>query len=347
MIKRFHVLYVGQIDLDNVGLQGTPANERRYSNDRFAEVFWTARRMARVMDETGYHALWTAEHHFQHEGYECLPNLIQLGLWLATQTEKLKFGCGFNVLPTRGPPIFGRRSSLRSDALRISPRSIGWSTVTALIVSIATPVKRVFCQRSAALEGRSKVTSKRVVPRIIGEREHLQVAGRGRLDVEGANLAIELDQNVARLAETVLTFKHLRDACRNILGEIARLARVTITAESPRVSIPMSWCGRIASTTRSVGTAPRVPRSGARKIGTSATGPAFSTRSPMRTISPVTVTFPRSAGIAFCAAAGLANVPIRAKARAKARNCRTGRIIGWILLSASIARSSAASRRLR
>ncbi len=103
MIQRFHVLYVGQIDLDNVGLQGTPANDRRYSNDRFAEVFWTARRMARVMDETGYHALWTAEHHFQHEGYECLPNLIQLGLWLATQTEKLKFGCGFNVLPMWHP----------------------------------------------------------------------------------------------------------------------------------------------------------------------------------------------------------------------------------------------------
>ncbi len=103
MIKRFHVLYVGQIDLDNVGLQGTPANDRRYSNDRFAEVFWTARHIARVMDETGYHALWTAEHHFQHEGYECLPNLIQLGLWLATQTEKLKFGCGFNVLPMWHP----------------------------------------------------------------------------------------------------------------------------------------------------------------------------------------------------------------------------------------------------
>src|SRR5258708_5365571 len=103
MIKRFHVLYVGQIDLDNVGLHGTPANERRYSNDRFAEVFWTARRIARVMDETGYEALWTAEHHFQHEGYECLPNLIQLGLWLATQTQRLKFGCGFNVLPMWHP----------------------------------------------------------------------------------------------------------------------------------------------------------------------------------------------------------------------------------------------------
>jgi hypothetical protein len=39
MIKRFHALYVGQIDLDNVGLNGTPANDRRYSNERLSEVF--------------------------------------------------------------------------------------------------------------------------------------------------------------------------------------------------------------------------------------------------------------------------------------------------------------------
>src|SRR5277367_1551703 len=103
MIKRFHVLYVGQIDLDNVGLGGTPANERRYPNERLGEVFFTARRISQVMDECGYYALWTAEHHFQHEGYECLPNLIQLGLWLATQTKRLKFGCGFNVLPMWHP----------------------------------------------------------------------------------------------------------------------------------------------------------------------------------------------------------------------------------------------------
>ena len=41
--------------------------------------FWTARDVAQLMDELGYYALWTAEHHFQHEGYECFPNLIQLG----------------------------------------------------------------------------------------------------------------------------------------------------------------------------------------------------------------------------------------------------------------------------
>src|SRR3974377_516790 len=103
MIKRFHALYVGQIELDNIGLQGTPANERRYSNERLSEVFWTARDVARVMDELGYYAMWTAEHHFQHEGYECLPNLVQLGLWLATQTKRLKFGSPFNLLPMWHP----------------------------------------------------------------------------------------------------------------------------------------------------------------------------------------------------------------------------------------------------
>src|SRR5439155_1477099 len=103
MIKRFHSLYVGQIELENIGLSGTPADARRYTNARFAEVFWTAKDIAQEMDALGYYALWTAEHHFQHEGYECFPNLIQLSLWLATQTRRLKLGCAFNVLPMWHP----------------------------------------------------------------------------------------------------------------------------------------------------------------------------------------------------------------------------------------------------
>jgi alkanesulfonate monooxygenase SsuD/methylene tetrahydromethanopterin reductase-like flavin-dependent oxidoreductase (luciferase family) len=103
MIKRFHVLYVGQIELDNIGRSGTPANDRRYSDEQLREAFFTARDIARLMDELGYDVLWTAEHHFQREGYEVFPNLIQLGLWLATQTSRLKFGCAFNVLPMWHP----------------------------------------------------------------------------------------------------------------------------------------------------------------------------------------------------------------------------------------------------
>jgi alkanesulfonate monooxygenase SsuD/methylene tetrahydromethanopterin reductase-like flavin-dependent oxidoreductase (luciferase family) len=103
MISKFHVLYVGQIELDNIGRAGTPANDRRYSDERLREVFATAKDVAQTMDELGFDVLWMAEHHFQREGYEVIPNLIQTGLWLATQTKRLKFGCAFNILPMWHP----------------------------------------------------------------------------------------------------------------------------------------------------------------------------------------------------------------------------------------------------
>ena len=59
--------------------------------------------VAQTMDELNFDVLWMAEHHFQREGYEVIPNLIQTGLWLATQTKRLKFGCAFNVLPMWHP----------------------------------------------------------------------------------------------------------------------------------------------------------------------------------------------------------------------------------------------------
>ena len=36
MIKRFHVLYVGQIDLDNMGIDGTPGAPSRLPSSREA-----------------------------------------------------------------------------------------------------------------------------------------------------------------------------------------------------------------------------------------------------------------------------------------------------------------------
>ena len=103
MIKHFSVLYVGNIDLENVGLDGTPADDRRYSNERLVQSYDTATRAAKLMDELGYYALWMAEHHFQREGYECIPNIILLGTHLASQTKRLKFGCAFNISPMWHP----------------------------------------------------------------------------------------------------------------------------------------------------------------------------------------------------------------------------------------------------
>src|SRR5574341_1359734 len=103
MIKHFSILYVGQIELENVGRDGTPADARRYPNERLIESFGMAEELAVLMDELGFYALWTAEHHFQREGYECFPNLILLGTHLASRTRRLKLGCAFNIVPMWHP----------------------------------------------------------------------------------------------------------------------------------------------------------------------------------------------------------------------------------------------------
>jgi alkanesulfonate monooxygenase SsuD/methylene tetrahydromethanopterin reductase-like flavin-dependent oxidoreductase (luciferase family) len=103
MIKRFSVLYVGHIELDNLGRSGTPADERRYPNERLVEAMAMAEDVAREMDALGYDTLWMAEHHFQREGYECIPNLLLMGTHLAARTRRVKFGCAFNVTPAWNP----------------------------------------------------------------------------------------------------------------------------------------------------------------------------------------------------------------------------------------------------
>ena len=103
MIKNFSVFYVGSIDLDDVGLDGIPANDRNYKNQQLVQSMETAEKAAVLMDDLGYHSLWMAEHHFQREGYECIPNVIMLSTHLAAKTKHLKFGCGFNIVPMWHP----------------------------------------------------------------------------------------------------------------------------------------------------------------------------------------------------------------------------------------------------
>ncbi len=103
MIIKFSTLYVGHIDLENIGRDGTPSNDRTYPNERLVEALGYSVQLAKLMDDLGYYAMWTAEHHFQREGYECLPNLILLSTYLAAQTKALKFGCAFNIVPMWHP----------------------------------------------------------------------------------------------------------------------------------------------------------------------------------------------------------------------------------------------------
>jgi len=103
MITRFSTLYVGHIELERCGLSGTPADDRRYPNERLLEAFDTSLQLAQLTDRLGYETLWLAEHHFQHEGYECIPNIPLLAVDLAHRTERVKIGCAFNIVPTWHP----------------------------------------------------------------------------------------------------------------------------------------------------------------------------------------------------------------------------------------------------
>jgi alkanesulfonate monooxygenase SsuD/methylene tetrahydromethanopterin reductase-like flavin-dependent oxidoreductase (luciferase family) len=103
MITKFDSLYAGHVDLDNVGYGGTPINDRRYDNAHLVTALDKAQSMAVLMDDLGYNAFWMAEHHFQREGTECIPNVLLMALHLTHVTKNLKIGCGFNIAPMWHP----------------------------------------------------------------------------------------------------------------------------------------------------------------------------------------------------------------------------------------------------
>jgi alkanesulfonate monooxygenase SsuD/methylene tetrahydromethanopterin reductase-like flavin-dependent oxidoreductase (luciferase family) len=103
MITKFVTVYPGHVDLPDMGQDATPANERRYCNEHLASVFEKTEAVAQTLDQFGWDTLWLAEHHFQHEGYEVLPNILMVAVHLAHVTKRLKTGCGFNITPMWHP----------------------------------------------------------------------------------------------------------------------------------------------------------------------------------------------------------------------------------------------------
>jgi alkanesulfonate monooxygenase SsuD/methylene tetrahydromethanopterin reductase-like flavin-dependent oxidoreductase (luciferase family) len=103
MITKFDSSYYGTADMEDLGYLGTPINERRYSQAQFAQALRKVVAYAKCMDERGYNAFWMAEHHFQPEGTELIPNLLMMAMHLVNVTKNLKIGCGFNVVPMWHP----------------------------------------------------------------------------------------------------------------------------------------------------------------------------------------------------------------------------------------------------
>jgi len=100
---RFGAFFFGGVEMNDVG-SGPPAPmDRRYSNDECWQAISDYVESALVAEQAGFDSFWTTEHHFQYEGYEVIPNGIQLSTWIAARTSRLRLGTMFNVVPQWNP----------------------------------------------------------------------------------------------------------------------------------------------------------------------------------------------------------------------------------------------------
>src|SRR5215470_14629192 len=90
MITKFDSSYYGTADMENLGYRGTPINDRFYPQEQFAKALHKVVAYAKCMDERGYDTFWMAEHHFQPEGTELIPNLLMMAMHLCGVTRNLR-----------------------------------------------------------------------------------------------------------------------------------------------------------------------------------------------------------------------------------------------------------------
>lgn len=91
------------VPMPDAGDPNVPSTSRRYGNDDVVACYENLVAWAKTADEVGLDTMWLTEHHFQHEGYEVLPNLILFGMHLANLTSELRLGQMFNVVPQWHP----------------------------------------------------------------------------------------------------------------------------------------------------------------------------------------------------------------------------------------------------
>jgi alkanesulfonate monooxygenase SsuD/methylene tetrahydromethanopterin reductase-like flavin-dependent oxidoreductase (luciferase family) len=63
--------------------------------DSFSDIYANAMNRIQVMDETGYDAVWLAEHHFSD--YSVCPSVHMMGTWIASQTKNLRIGTAISL----------------------------------------------------------------------------------------------------------------------------------------------------------------------------------------------------------------------------------------------------------
>jgi alkanesulfonate monooxygenase SsuD/methylene tetrahydromethanopterin reductase-like flavin-dependent oxidoreductase (luciferase family) len=95
--------FFGGVEMADAGGGPPSPMDRRFSNEACWQATLDYVSSAREAERLGYDSFWTTEHHFQHEGYEVIPNGLLISAWIAAQTTRLRLGAMFNVVPQWNP----------------------------------------------------------------------------------------------------------------------------------------------------------------------------------------------------------------------------------------------------
>jgi alkanesulfonate monooxygenase SsuD/methylene tetrahydromethanopterin reductase-like flavin-dependent oxidoreductase (luciferase family) len=95
---RVGVFMFGGVEMPDAGLAGTPPLDRRYGQDAIDHAHRELLACGELAERLGYDSFWLTEHHFQHEGYEVVPNGLLFSAFLAARTTRLRLGTMFNVV---------------------------------------------------------------------------------------------------------------------------------------------------------------------------------------------------------------------------------------------------------
>ena len=95
---RTGIFLFGGVEMDDAGAGPPAPTDRRYNSKQVWEATERILDMGVLSDQLGFDSFWLTEHHFQYEGYEVVPNGIQIGTILAERTEQIRIGTMFNIV---------------------------------------------------------------------------------------------------------------------------------------------------------------------------------------------------------------------------------------------------------
>jgi alkanesulfonate monooxygenase SsuD/methylene tetrahydromethanopterin reductase-like flavin-dependent oxidoreductase (luciferase family) len=90
--------FFGGVEMYDAGAGPPAPTDRRYTSEQVWRATEQLLDMGVAADKLGFDSFWLTEHHFQHEGYEVVPNGLLFGAVLAERTENIRIGAMFNIV---------------------------------------------------------------------------------------------------------------------------------------------------------------------------------------------------------------------------------------------------------